>query len=52
MLIGLFRMFALEAQQGGHNAPTFVVILLLFAIGLVLTFQAFSRDTASKKGGL
>jgi hypothetical protein len=44
ILGGLFRMFAPEAQQGGQNVPTFAVIIVLFAIGLFLTFKAYHRE--------
>ncbi len=41
ILGGLFRMFAPQAHQGGQNIPTYAVILLLFAIGVFLTFKAY-----------
>jgi hypothetical protein len=41
MLAGLYRMFAPEARQGGENLGTYVVIAALFALGLVLTFNAY-----------
>lgn len=40
MLVGLYRMFAPQARQGGQNLPTYVVIAVLFALGVVLTFNA------------
>jgi len=43
ILLGLYRMFAPEAQQGGENIPTYAVIVVIFAIGIVLTFKAYSR---------
>lgn len=43
MLGGLFRMFAPEAQQGGENIPTYAVIVVIFAIGIFLTFKAYGR---------
>ena len=39
MLVGLFRMFAPEAKQGGANIPTFIAIP--FAAGVFLTFKAY-----------
>jgi len=44
ILGGLFRMFAPEAQRGLQNTPTFgvyVVDIVLFAIGTLLTFKAY-----------
>jgi len=46
ILAGLFRMFAPEARQGGVNSPTFVVLAVIFTIGVVLTFKGFSRAAA------
>lgn len=43
LLGGLFRMFVPQAQQGGENIPTYVVIATLFAIGCFLTFKAYGR---------
>jgi cation transport ATPase len=47
ILLGLFRMFAPEAQQGGENIPTYAVIIVLFAIGIFLTFKAYSREDSN-----
>lgn len=44
ILLGLFRMFAPEAQQGGQHIPTYAVIMVLFAIGIVLTIKAYCRE--------
>jgi hypothetical protein len=44
ILGGLFRMFAPEGHQGGQNTPTFAVIMVIFAIGMFLTFKAYSRE--------
>lgn len=41
---GLFRMFAPEVQQGSQNIPRFAVIMVIFAIGIFLTFKAYSRE--------
>lgn len=44
ILGGLFRMFAPEAQRGLQNTPTFgvyVIDIVLFAIGTLLTFKAY-----------
>ena len=41
---GLFRMFAPEVQQRGEDAPTTIITAILIgALGLVLTFQAYRR---------
>jgi hypothetical protein len=40
-------MFAPETRQGGYNIPTFAVIAVLFAVGVVLTFKAYLGDEAS-----
>jgi hypothetical protein len=47
ILGGLFRMFAPEAQQGGQNTATFAVIIVIFAIGIFLTFKAYSREDSN-----
>lgn len=47
MLGGLFRMFAPEAQQGGENIPTYAVIMVILAIGIFLTFKAYSREDSN-----
>lgn len=41
ILAGLFRMFAPETQQGGQNPPTLALILVLFLVGLFLSFKAY-----------
>lgn len=39
---GLFRMFAPEVQQTGENAPTTIITaIVVSAIGVVLTFEAY-----------
>ena len=42
ILLGLFRMFAPEAQQAPQNSFTYAVLVVLCAIGIFLTrsFQA------------
>jgi hypothetical protein len=47
ILLGGFRMVAPEARQGGPNAPTFAVIALLFAVGLILTFRGYAGTARS-----
>jgi uncharacterized membrane protein HdeD (DUF308 family) len=45
ILVGLFRMFALEGQQASQNAPTTIISAsLVGAIGLFLTFKTGSRQ--------
>jgi uncharacterized membrane protein HdeD (DUF308 family) len=45
ILVGLFGMFAPEAQQASQNAPTTIVSAsLVGAIGLFLTFKAGSEQ--------
>jgi hypothetical protein len=41
MFLGLFRMFAPEAKQGGASIPTFIGIAIPFAAGVFLTFKAY-----------
>jgi hypothetical protein len=50
LLGGLFRMFAPEAQQGLQNTPTvgvYIFDIVLFAIGVLLTFKAYSREDSN-----
>jgi hypothetical protein len=44
LLIGLYRMFAPQAQQGGQNGATYAVLAALFAMGVFLTFKGYSRE--------
>ena len=44
ILGGLFRIFFPEAKQAEDNTVSYVVIFFLFAVGIFLTFKAFSRD--------
>jgi hypothetical protein len=44
ILGGLFRMFAPEARQVPANAATYVGMMVLLAIGVFLTFQAYRRE--------
>ena len=44
ILGGLFRMFAPEAQQGRKNIATYAVVVILFAIGVFLTFKAYRKE--------
>lgn len=41
LLGGLFRMFAPEAQQGGKNLPTYVLLTINLAAGVFLTFKSY-----------
>jgi Flp pilus assembly protein protease CpaA len=41
---GLFRMFFPEAKQAEENISSYAVIFLLLAVGLFLTFKAYSRE--------
>lgn len=45
MLMGLFRMFAPQAQQLPKSAAAYVLFLALLAMGVFLTFKAYSRRT-------
>jgi len=47
ILGGLFRIFFPEAKQAPENATSYVVIVLLLAVGVFLTFKAFSRGNAT-----
>ena len=47
ILIGLFRMYAPEAQQGGQNVAIYSVTMVLFGIGIVLTVKAYGRENGS-----
>lgn len=44
ILGGLFRMFAPEAKQAGQNNFTYVMLALLLAFGMALTFQGYRRE--------
>lgn len=46
ILGGLFRMFAPEARQAPQNGATFAVLMVLLAIGIFLTFKAYSRGSS------
>ena len=41
ILLGLFRMFFPEAKPTGENILTYSVIMVLFVIGIFLTFKAY-----------
>ncbi|MDD2657908.1 MAG: hypothetical protein PHD04_04640 [Candidatus Pacebacteria bacterium] len=43
LLLGLFRMFAPQAQQAGQNFAAYAVLGTLFAMGVFLTFKGYSR---------
>ena len=51
MGLGIFRMFAPRAQQGGENVPTYLVIATIVAIGIFLTIKAYrpTRETPSAR---
>jgi len=44
ILGGLFRMFAPDAPQAPQDAITYAGLVVLLAIGIVLTFQAYRRN--------
>lgn len=52
LLLGLFRMFAagLYQQRSANASSMFFMILegILFVIGLIITFKAFSSSTSSR----
>jgi hypothetical protein len=39
---GLFRIFFPEAKQASENVASYIVIFFLFAVGIFLTFKAYS----------
>jgi uncharacterized membrane protein len=41
LLLGLYRMFAPESQQMVDNAAAYAALVLLFAVGCILTFKAY-----------
>jgi hypothetical protein len=41
LLLGLYRMFAPEAQQMVDNAAAYAALVLLFAVGCILAFKAY-----------
>ncbi|WP_435627995.1 hypothetical protein [Candidatus Ferrigenium straubiae] len=43
LLIGLYRMFAPQAQQAGQNFATYVLLAVLFVMGAFLAFKGYSR---------
>jgi hypothetical protein len=43
MLGGLYRMFAPEAPQAPRSSPTYAFLIVLFAIGILLSFKAYGR---------
>jgi hypothetical protein len=51
MGLGIFRMFAPRAQQGGENVPTYLVIATIVAIGIFLTIKAYrpARETSGAR---
>lgn len=44
LLLGMFRMFAPQAQQAGQNFATYAVLAALFAMGVLLTFKGYSHE--------
>jgi uncharacterized membrane protein HdeD (DUF308 family) len=44
ILLGLFRMFAPEAQQAPQNNFTYAMLAVLCAVGIFLTFKAYRRE--------
>jgi hypothetical protein len=43
LALGLFRMFAPQARQGGRNAATHVALAILFVLGALLTWKGYER---------
>lgn len=41
---GLCRMFFPEAQQGGQNTPTHIVIIILFFTGVFLSYKGYIAE--------
>lgn len=46
--LGLFRMFAPQAQQGGANIPTYAVIAVILAAGITLTVKAYAPGAEAR----
>lgn len=44
-LMGLWRMFFPEAKQGSDIASMYFVFIVLFVMGVFLTFKAYGRKT-------
>jgi hypothetical protein len=42
--IGLYRMVAPEAQQLGESTVTYILLILLFLSGGILTFKGYTAD--------
>jgi len=42
ILVGLFRMFFPEAQQGSNNGATYAAIMLLWVIGVFLSVKGYA----------
>lgn len=41
LLLGLFRMFFPTAKQGGEGLSAYVLLTVLFLVGLFLTFKGY-----------
>ena len=50
MLIGVLRMFFPTAKQGGENLLTYLLLSVLFVIGLFLTLKGYypNKNSADK----
>lgn len=44
LALGLFRMFAPQARQGGRSEATHVVLTGLFLVGALLTWKGYERE--------
>lgn len=47
IILGLIRMFFPTAKQAGENLSTYLLLTVLFAIGLFLTFKAYYPNKSS-----
>jgi hypothetical protein len=43
LALGLFRMFAPQARQGGPNAATHAILAILLGLGAFLTWKGYER---------
>jgi uncharacterized membrane protein len=41
LMVGLLRMFFTTAKQAGENFPTYLLLTVLFVIGLFLTLKGY-----------
>lgn len=47
LILGLLRMFFPTAKQGGENFPTYLLLTVLFVIGLFLTWKGYYPNKSS-----